>query len=216
MEMLVSVTIVSLLAATILFGWRVAASAWGRVNELTEEQRRAVAVHQVLATQIAEMVPAAVRTQSGGLSVFFQGEPQTARFVSRYSLAHRSRSGLYLVEYHIAAGGAGGRRLLLKETPVRGPQDYAPLLEGVEETAAGPLLRFAAFAQGAHTRVLLEGLDEAYFEYFRDGEWVEQWSSRVAELPRAMAIRIHAPAVGSRLTATTIVAGIEHYSRPRR
>ena len=32
LELLVSITIVSLLATTVLFGWRIAASAWQKAN----------------------------------------------------------------------------------------------------------------------------------------------------------------------------------------
>ena len=222
LELLVSMTVVSLLSVTILFGWRIAAGAWGRANQLIEEQRRIAATHQLLEDQMAEMFSYTPWLQRGATTVFFQGERQTARFLSRYSLANRSRSGLYRIEYQIAEASDGTHELLMNELPLWNPDDSGLLLVGAEQNPAGPLLRFAPFERGPETRVLLEGLLDSHFEYYRpqgpagSGGWVTEWISRGNELPRAMAIRMTATTGSRPLPPVSIVATIENYAWIRR
>jgi hypothetical protein len=219
LELLVSMSVLSLLATTVLFGWRIAAGSWGRVNTMVDEQRRVESVQQVLERQIADMVPVAPWLRQGSASVLFQGEREAARFVSRYSLLHRGRSGLYQIEYQIMEADGGGKQLLLNESPMRSASDVADLLIGTDQTSAGTVLRFAPMERNAATRVLLENAAELYFEYYRPASganqagWVDQWTARVNEVPRAMAIRV-TPAPGrSRLQPVPVVVAIRNYSR---
>ena len=222
MELLVSMTVIALLAVTILFSWRVAVSAWGRANQLVEEQRRVAAIHQVLAMQMADMTPVTPWGRQGNAAVFFQGERQTARFLSRYSLVNRSRSGLYRIEYQISEGNDGIQRLLLNEIPVRNTDDLRELLTASEQGPEGVLRRFAPFEETGETRRMLEEITEAHFEYYRPagplgpGGWVSEWRPQGNELPRAMAIRFGTRPVPNRLQPAEIVASIENFSRVRR
>ncbi|OFW24029.1 MAG: hypothetical protein A3H27_09710 [Acidobacteria bacterium RIFCSPLOWO2_02_FULL_59_13] len=218
LELLVSVTIVGLLAVTILFGWRVAASAWQRADRHLREQRVVVATHQVLEEQMASMVPYRVSPAQGPPIIFFQGDPEAARFVSRYSLADRARSGLYLIEYRIVEQRDGKKQLLVNEFPLHGPEELRALLEGVELSTVGSILRFDSFHEGPRTRTLLAGLQECRFQYYRPprfndpGGWTEQWVNVVDELPRGMAIRA-VPAAGARnLQPVSVVATIQGFA----
>ena len=222
MELLVSMTVVSLLAVTILFGWRIAAGAWGRANELVEEQRRVAAIHQVLAMQMAGMTAVSPGLRQGNATVFFQGERQTARFLSRYSLGSRSRSGLSLIEYQIADATNGTQQLLLNEIQVSNTNDLGMLLADAGQSPDPTLPRFVPFERAPRTRVLLDDVTEAYFEYYRPtgswgpGGWVSEWRVQGNELPRAMAIRFSARPVPNRLQPATIIVGIENFSSVRR
>jgi prepilin-type N-terminal cleavage/methylation domain-containing protein len=222
LELLVAVTVVSLLSTTILFGWRIAANAWGRASELVEEQRRVAATHELLQEQMAAMVPYSPWVRQGRQDVFFQGEPQTARFLSRYSLENRSGSGLYLVEYQMAETLDGTCQLLFNEIPLRNPEEAGALFTSAEESPAGPILRFSPVERTAKTRVLLERLAQCRMEYYRPaesqqpGRWTEQWISRGTELPRGMAIRIESRAEPNELRPVSVVAGITNYTRAQR
>src|SRR3990172_4426246 len=55
LELLVSMTLVSLLTVTILFAWRVASSAWLKADRRLREQRAVLAAHHVLEEQMASM-----------------------------------------------------------------------------------------------------------------------------------------------------------------
>jgi hypothetical protein len=181
-----------------------------------------MAVQQVLEMQIAGMTPVTPWLRQGSAAVFFQGERRTARFLSRYSLANRSRSGLYLIEYQITEDADGVGRLLLNETPVGNVDEVGALLVGSGQLAAGVNPQFAPFEESGETRVVVEGITGARFEYYRPvgpqepGGWTPEWRMQGYELPRAMAIRFDAEATSDRLRPVEIVASIEHLSRPRR
>ena len=78
------------------------------------------------------------------------------------------------------------------------------------------------FERAPRTRVLLDDVTEAYFEYYRPtgslgpGGWVSEWRVQGNELPRAMAIRFNARPVPNRLQPATIIVGIENFSSVRR
>ncbi len=219
LELLVSVTVVALLVTAMLFSWRVAAATWGRSNQVLEGQRRVSATLDLIGKQMAGMTPVAPWVREGSQDVFFQGEPQTARFLTRYSLAGRAGSGLYLIEYQVADGAGGTKQLLLNEVPVRNAADLGRLRIGVEPSAAGPIERFAPFERSEHTRVLFGGVGEMRLEYYRPasgaepGAWVEQWTARRDELPRGMAVRLRAPSEANRLEPVSVVAEIPSFTR---
>jgi hypothetical protein len=202
-----------------LFGWRVAVSAWGRSNDVLDQQRRVSATLDLLGKQMMEMVPYVPWVREGSLEVFFQGDPQTARFLSRYSLANRAGSGLYLIEYQIADEVDGTKQLLLNEIPVRNTTDLGKLRAGAEQDLAGPVRRFASFVRGENTRVLLRGASEMRLEYFRPttasgaGAWEEQWIPRGDELPRGIAVRLRDPSENNRLSPVSVVAEIPSFTR---
>ncbi|MBI4464407.1 MAG: type II secretion system protein [Acidobacteria bacterium] len=216
LELLVSITLVSLLVVTILFGWRVASAAWQRADRRLREQRVILATHQVLEEQMASMLPYRILPPQGVPEPFFQGEPEAARFVSRYSLTDRARSGLYRIEYRVVEQKDGTKELQVNEFPLRSTGELQALLAGAENTRAGRVLRFSAFQPGPRTLTLLTGLQECRFAYYRPpdltepGGWSEQWRALNDELPQGMAIRAVAPADASGLQPVSIVASIQH------
>ena len=220
LELLVSITIVSLLVTTVLFGWRIATSAWGKTSSRLEEERTVRSTHLLLQEQMASMAPQQAWSEGGLREFFFQGEPQAARFVSRYSLAHRAQTGLYLIEYQIAEQPDGTRQLLLNESPVNSNESLGKQIAGVEMVPGGRKLQFTAFEPGAQTVRLLQGLQEIRFEYYRagafsePGAWTDQWLNFNNELPRAMAIRVVARAASRALEPVSIVAAIRDFARP--
>jgi prepilin-type N-terminal cleavage/methylation domain-containing protein len=226
LELLISMTIVSLLATTVLFGWRIAASAWEKASTHLERARTVTETSHLLEEQMAFMVSYQVRTPAGSTELFFQGEPQTARFLSRYSLAGRSSSGLYRVEYQIADGPAATKQLWMNEFPVRSREELAPLFQGPDPASASRTMRFVPVERGPQTRLLLEGLTGCRFEYYKPavatqpGAWMDHWPDRAmaanAELPRAMAIQIVVTGESADLKPVSIVAGIQNFSSERR
>ena len=230
LELLVSITIVSLLATTALLAWRAGVSAWEKAGRQLEQGRAVLAAHQLLSEQIAAMTPYQAQLESGGQVLFFQGEPQTARFVSRYSLTHRAASGLYLVEYQVAEqqdGTPGGTRgLLLQETPLWGNEALAARVVGIENDSGTLRTRFHPFERGPAAVVLLEGLQECRFEYYRPptpaqpGSWTGQWlEQRIGggggDLPAALRIHAVARQDSGALQPVTMVAAVRNYAPPR-
>ena len=217
LELLVSITILSLLATIILFGWRVASSAWQRANDRLTQDRKVLATHHLLQEQMASMVPYRTRTLQGPQVSLFQGEPQAARFLSRYSLTSRSRSGLYRIEYQVAEQQGGTKQLLLNEFPVTGEEELSALITGAEAGPRGIILRFVPFERGPQTVVLLENLEECSFAYYSSrppepGAWRDQWTSFNEELPRGMTIRAVSSVESSGLRPVSITAAIRDFS----
>ena len=219
LELLVSITIVSLLATTALFAWRVGVSGWEKASIQLERDRTVLAVHELLTEQIASMTPYQTPIEQGGQILFFQGEEETARFVSRYSLTHRSASGLYLVEYHVAEQQDGTRQLLFREEPVRGVEELGARVAGRDAESGVLRTRFHPFERGEAARVLLEGLQECRFEYYqpatptRPGSWTSDWHGGANEIPPAIRIHALAPKDAGDLKPVTITAMVRNYAR---
>lgn len=221
LELLVAMTVVSLLATSVLFSWRVASSAWQKVNNRLETDRTILATYQLLQEQMAAMIPYPARTLQGTRELFFQGEPDAARFVSRYSLARRARSGLYAIEYQVEQETDGSKQLLLRETPLTGSDALSEVLLGAEIGPEGKILKFRPFERDSQVVVLFENLQECRFEYYRPGAgqelegWVEQWRPRQDELPRAMRIQAVVRAESGTLGVGSLVAAIRNFSAKR-
>lgn len=217
LELLISITILSLLATIILFGWGIATSAWQKANSRLSQDRKVLATHHLLQQQMASMVPYRARTERGGQEFFFQGEPQAARFLSLYSLTGRARSGLYLIEYQVTEQAGGTKQLLLNEFPLTSKEELGALITGAEASPRGRVLQFAPFKRGPQTVVLLEDLEECHFEYYshrppEPGVWTDQWTSFNEELPRSMTIRAVSSAETSGLTPVSITSAIRDFS----
>ncbi|HYO80981.1 MAG TPA: prepilin-type N-terminal cleavage/methylation domain-containing protein [Bryobacteraceae bacterium] len=127
-EVLVAVTLLSMVSVGMLMAMRVGLNAMGRTNEHITASRRVLGVERVLTQQIAGFVPSTGLCAGGpeGASpapfAFFQGELQTVRFVTTYSLEEASRGYPRIVEFHVVQGENGrGVRLIVNETIYTGP-----------------------------------------------------------------------------------------------
>ena len=219
LELLVSITIVSLLTVSIVFSWRIATTAWSRSSELVEEQRQVAAVQALLRKQVAAISAYAPFSREWRGIVFFQGEQQVARFLSRYSLENRTRSGLYLVEYLITEETDGTKQLLMNETALHNPEELRRFITGVEQSATGPIQQFLPIERSPKTRVLLTDLEDAHLEYYRpatqlqeSGEWVEQWLTARGELPRGIAFRLAKESNPNHLEPVSMTIAIANYA----
>lgn len=122
LELLIAVTLFSLLAAAALTAMRVGLNAMQKTNQRVLSNRRAVGAQRILEQQIAGFMPATAECiASGGPAPtarigFFQGEPQTMRLVSSYSLAEASRGLPRILEFQVIPGEQGrGFRLVVNE-----------------------------------------------------------------------------------------------------
>lgn len=218
LELLVAITIVALLAATSLVAWRAGVSGWEKASVKLEHDRAVMAVHQVVSEQMASMMPYEVLVERVGQVMFFQGEAETARFVSRYSLANRAASGLYLIEYHVVDERDGRRQLVLQENLIRSAAELAAKVAGIDAETGVIRVRFHAFEQGPAAVVLLDGLDDCRFEYYNaprvgvPGNWTSEWIGSANEIPTAMRIRAAKKDMGN-LEPVTIAARVRNFAK---
>jgi prepilin-type N-terminal cleavage/methylation domain-containing protein len=127
LELLIAVSLMSLLSLGVLYSMRVGMDAMAKTNDRFQKNRRVLGVEKALSAQIAGLMPVTVECLGGGgapggKAVMFQGDPQAMRFVSSYSLQEGARGYPKLLEFMVIPGDKGvGVRLIVNEMPYSGP-----------------------------------------------------------------------------------------------
>ncbi|HHN72816.1 MAG TPA: prepilin-type N-terminal cleavage/methylation domain-containing protein, partial [Thermopetrobacter sp.] len=121
LELLIAVSLVSLLSTAVLVALHVGLNAMEKTNSRVIRNRRVLGAQRILEQQIAGMIVtvAACGIQAGGPVAelpFFEGRPQTMRFVSSYSLEEGHRGYPRILEYQVIPRDDGrGVRLIVNE-----------------------------------------------------------------------------------------------------
>ena len=221
MEVLVAITLLSLLSVGILFATRIGLSAMERSKDRLHSNRRVLGVERILTQQIAGFIPVKAdcftnpQTPPARLPLF-QGEPLTMRFVSTYSLNEASRGYPRLLEFQVIPGQDGeGVRLVVNELLYSGPLSAGVVCAGVvhDPGGSGPQMIFRPVQITPASFVLADRLASCRFLYKEEREfpqpdlWYERWTR-----PRPPnAVRIDMAPLStdpSRLEVPTIVAPI--------
>jgi prepilin-type N-terminal cleavage/methylation domain-containing protein len=136
-EMLIAITLVTLLSTGILYAMRLGLGALEQTNRKFTDNRRALGSLRVLDQQLAGVVPAQI-TCGGGRAdqgpLFFSGAQNSLQFVSSYTLEEAARGYPRIVEYVVMRGDparGGGVRLIMQETPYTGPFSLQPYCGGL-------------------------------------------------------------------------------------
>jgi prepilin-type N-terminal cleavage/methylation domain-containing protein len=189
LELLLAVTLLGLLSAGILTALHVGVNAMDRANTRLVDNRRMVGVQRVLDSQIAGFIPVmATCLAEGGrppsVLPFFQGEPQSMRFVSGYSLGEGWRGYAQVLEFQVITGERGeGVRLVVNEHTYAGPLSAGQFCVGtaLDETLGVQAPVFRPIAVGPQSFVLADRLAFCRFRYREmrpqpAGErWVDRW-----------------------------------------
>jgi prepilin-type N-terminal cleavage/methylation domain-containing protein len=197
-ELLVAMALLSLLAVGVMFGMRIGLSAMERTNNRLQTNRKVLGVERVLTQQIAGMIAAKAdclqNPQGPAVTApFFQGEPQTMRFVSTYSLNEASRGYPRILEFQVIPGENGeGVRLIVNELLYTGPRSAISLCAGAIPSADGFLLNFRPVQIGQQSFVLADRLSRCQFSFkeFRDPPQQDVWLPRWASARMPSAIRV--------------------------
>jgi prepilin-type N-terminal cleavage/methylation domain-containing protein len=184
-EVLIAVTLLSLLSVGMLFAMRVGLNAWGKANDRLMRNRRVAGAHRAIEAQIAGLMPVFTACQNAptGRRIFFQGELQSMRFVSSYSLQEAWRGAPHIIEFQVIPRDGGGVRLIVNETPYTGPQAGLLLCLGaVPDPLGGMHVRFAPITPGPRSFVLADRLEYCRFAYLdpppvpnAPERWVPEW-----------------------------------------
>lgn len=199
LELLVAISLLGMVSLGMLFGLRIAASAWHKGNTRMAAGRQVIAASDLFAEQIANARPRLVEWGPLDRPVrffYFEGTHDRLRFLTATSAAGRSRSGLWLVEYSFRPDDGGRMKLVYNEWPFREDADAAQTVQDIamDPTRNRMAVRFIAPASTAQTRELYRDLDDCGFEYLilRPGEeprWEPQWEVDRPLLPPAVAAR---------------------------
>ncbi|MSO19398.1 MAG: prepilin-type N-terminal cleavage/methylation domain-containing protein [Acidobacteria bacterium] len=229
-ELLVSITVVGMLSTSMVMAWRVAASAFEKVSKLLEQDHRAGAVQQLIEGQIGDMVPVRPWLIYGRPEVFFQGERNYMRFVSRYSLGGRTRGWLVLAEYQLVEKN-GITKLLFQETPIKSLEGLSQVVEVESVKSSGQAIHFKPIGGDSQAgldkqnspnrgwQLLIDNLDNSRLEYFvvennlQAGRWIDTWTSGGDSLPRGVAIRLGTHGAGAGMLLKPVVAMVQNYER---
>jgi general secretion pathway protein J len=215
-EMVIAVTLMSLLSVGIVISLRVALSAMNKTDTKLMSNRRVASVERILQQQIAGIMPVAAECQSTGEApparvVFFQGDAATMRMASSFSLQEGSRGMSVMLEYQVIPGEQEqGVRLVVNEHLYTGPRAAGLFCNGVapDPTTGMMATRYLPVQIGAGSFVLADKLAYCRFsfrEYILPAEpkWLLRWVRPV--LPTAIRIEM-APLVpdASRLQPVTL------------
>jgi len=172
MEMLVSFTLIGLVAVFIHLGYSVGLGAREKAEAALEAWQNANASLDVLSRQLASMVPYVTRQEHEERPVpvlLFQATRQSLGFVTTWSAVSGFNGGLRFVQVFVAnpePGSAGpGRRLLLNERPL--PPEAGlrgPVVRGVTQTEDNRFrAELALPLAGPRSLTLAEGLESVAF-----------------------------------------------------
>lgn len=173
MEVLIAVSLLSLLSVGILFALRVGLSAMSKANTRLMDNRRVAGAQKILQQQLAGFIPlialcSPAQREPGIRVPFFQGEPQSLRIVSTYSLEGASRGFSQILEFQVTPGEEGkGVRLVVNEIPYTGPLSAGSLCLGLAADPAlgAQSLRFKPIEVGPGSFVLADRLAYCRFSY---------------------------------------------------
>lgn len=127
LELLIAVSLLSLLSVGLMTTLRVGLNAMEKANSRLMDNRRVIRAQRILEEQIAGFMPVVADCvadpQRPPIKMpFFQGEPQSMRFVSSYSLGEASRGYPRILEFQVIPGENNqGVRLIVNEHLYTGP-----------------------------------------------------------------------------------------------
>jgi len=217
MEMVIAVTLMSLLSVGIVISLRVALSAMNKTDNKLMSNRRVAGVERILEQQIAGIMPVTAECQTTGDApparvAFFQGEAATMRMATSFSLQEGSRGMSVMLEYQVIPGEQDqGVRLVVNEHLYTGARAAGLFCLGIARDPAinASVTRFVPVQIGANSFVLADNLAYCRFSYreyvpSQEPKWLLRWT-----LPNVLptAIRVEmAPLVPdpSRLQPVTL------------
>jgi prepilin-type N-terminal cleavage/methylation domain-containing protein len=197
-ELLIAISLVGLLTAGMMYAMRIGLTTMERSNDRLLSNRRVLGVDRIMHQQIGLMMPVKADCRPApnappAAVVYFEGEPQTLRFVSSYSLEEGTRGYPRILEYQVIPGRDGhGVRLVVNESLYSGPLAAGAGCIGTQPAANGVLGRYRPVEAGPASFVLADNLAHCTFLYKEDlkdppfERWLPAWRS--ARLPAAIRV----------------------------
>ncbi len=187
-ELLVSITLLSLLSVGLLMTLRVGINAMDKANTKLMANRRVASVERIMRSEIRDLIPVVATCVPGGDQpaervMFFDGRPESLRFVSSYSLQEASRGVPRILDFEVIPGDRGiGVRLVVNELPYSPQMAGATCMGTVRDPDRGTAMGvFRPIQVGPGSFVLADKLAFCRFSY-RDylpppqGErWLPAW-----------------------------------------
>ncbi len=219
-EILIAVSLLSLLSVGVLIAMRVGFNTLDKVDSRLLTDRRVSYARRILESEIAGFTYATANwhpgTPANRVVPFTQWEPQTMRFVTSYSLQDSWRGRPQIVALQVIPGAEGrGVRLIVNETPYTDSIQTGAAISSVDIDGG---VHFAPVMPGPQSFVLADRLAYCRFSYLVPKpeppykEWRPEWITR-DRLP--MGVRIEMAPLDNNPAAlhpSTIVAAL-HVNR---
>lgn len=172
LELLVSITLMGLLAVAIHFGFRIGSNAWAKGNDGLQDLRIIHSTLDLMSRQVSSMVAyySQQKIKDGPVDILvYQGMEQGMRFVTTFSAQARSAGGLRLVEYFLTSSRDKKKlALVMNETTL--PDDTGLgqfVFRGFSQVENNNLVaHFFDFRARPDSIYLFDDLDQAKFHYF--------------------------------------------------
>jgi prepilin-type N-terminal cleavage/methylation domain-containing protein len=183
-ELLVAITLLSLLSVGLLMALRMGFSAYGKTQSTLMDNRRVAGAQRILEEQIEGMMPVVALCGGTTRAPFFQGEPQVMRLISTFSLQQAWRGRPQILEVFVIPGEDGRSvRLVVNEIPYTGAAAAGQLCIG--PGAGGPGLRFTPVSAKPDSFVLADKLAYCRFAYLTPATeanlgpaWLPVWAGK--------------------------------------
>ena len=219
-EVLVAVALMSMLSVGLFSALQIGATSWQTTRESLMLDRRVATANAILHSSLASIVPLeaevpAERAMGVRRLLFFQGEPDSMRFVSSYSVTEGVRGGLRIVELQVSSGSKG-LRILLNQLPYLGPLSAGSLVAGRVSDPGFPHGRiiFSPIRATPASLIIADELATCRFSYLRrsrrQGEpsaWLPYWGERDS-LPVAIRVNLSPSSREARVLPVSIITAV--------
>lgn len=186
-EVLIAITLLSLLAAGMMYAMRVGLMAYTKTDAKLMDNRRVAGAQRVVEQEIEGLMPVVAPCGSPGAKIaFFEGEQQTMRLVSTFSLQQAWRGQPQILELFVIPGENGeGFRLVVNEIPYTGPVGVGQLCPGMmpDPQAGTNVPVFLPVVAGPNSFVLADKLLYCRFAFLAPAPtpnlpevWIPHWN----------------------------------------
>ena len=220
-EVLVAVTLLSLLSLGMVMAMRVGLAAYSKTENKLMDIRKVAGAQRILQSELEGLLPAyamcgAGQGGTGTRALLFQGAPDRLWMVTTFSLHEGWRGQPQILEMFVIPDESGGSRLVVNEIPYTGPIGAGQYCSGTI-TVPGTITRLAQMIPmpaGGQTFVLADKLAYCRFSYYSPSNVMYEppaWRPEFAAKGWPLAIRIEmAPEEvdPSRLQPITVTAPI--------
>jgi prepilin-type N-terminal cleavage/methylation domain-containing protein len=221
MELLIAIVLLSVISVGMLFALRIGVNAYSKTQSKLMDNRRVAGAQRILEAELEGLMPVVAMCNAGAQpgifggtkAPFFQGQPDTMRLVSAFSLDGAWRGQPQILEIFVIPGAEGrGVRLVVNEIPYTGPvgagkfciaiNKYIPAIPSPKSFVLADQLEFCRFS---------------YLDQVPDGSQPAHWVPLFAGANWPKAIRVEmAPLTPdpSRLQPISLTAPIRIHRSP--
>jgi hypothetical protein len=192
-EVLVAVTLFSLLSLGMVLALRVGLAAYSKTETKLMDNRRVAGAQRIVQAELSGLMPSYVlcgagQGGAGARAVLFQGAPDSMWLVSTFSLEQGWRGQPQILQLFVIPGDDSGVRLVVNEIPYTGAKGAGQYCTGtipIPNTITRLAQMIPTHASIGKTFVLADKLAACHFSYYTPSDqmnappaWQPSWASK--------------------------------------